>query len=467
MKKTLRGFFFGVIISLLFIGSIPVFAQGITKTIKVVLNGTTVNINGKAAAVENIVYNNKTYVQIDTISKLLGKDYSYETKTKIANIKDKPVKTAPTTPPLPAAAPTPEAASPTSPPASAKPVAFAGYFKNPDYSNPDIFKIPGEQTKADVTIQNIAAGFNDKKDISTIQEIYKWIQANLGPGEGEKFSRTAVDIINSKLATGCTDNGLAFAALSRTKGIPTVFVQTARMDWVKKLVENDPKKNSITGHILVEVLLSDNKWYLVDPTAGKLFYNYDKSNLSLSDGYYVFAKSIEVFDSGVKNVMQNNTKMLSVFEGFDISKYKDPLYEYMNLSSGSIQKSQEYKGMTDTTPQGQTNAIPQGKYVILGGKESTLAFRSKLLDGTGAWAGSENLVKQDQLNNATVIDLHVKGTNYPSYLTEYFPDINSTNGNCAVFRYTGNGQKRILVIADSEADFVNWIKYISTDFLNQ
>ncbi len=459
MKKTLKGFFLGILISLLFIGSIPVFAQGITKTIKVILNGTNVSINGKSASVENIVFNNKTYVQIDTISKLLGKDYSYDSKTKFANIKDKPAKTVLVRPEASEAIPVPNPITPATSARSPKPVAFIGYFGNTTYSSPDIFKISGEQTKADVNIQNIATGFNDKKDTSTMQEIFKWTHANLCSGAGEQFSRTAADIIKSKITTGCIDNALAFTAFSRAKGIPTVFVQTARMDWVKKLVENDPSRDSITGHVLVEVLLSDNKWYLIDPTAGKLFFNYDKSNFSLSDGYYVFAKSIEVFDTGVSDVKQNNTVMKRIFENFDISKYKDPLYEYMCLDNGNLQKSQEYKGMSI--------AAPKGDFVVLGGKDSTLAFRDRFLSGTNAKAIGENIIQQSQLNNATLIDLHVKGNSIQSFLPEYFPDINGGASNCSVFRYIDNGYKRILVMADSEAEIVNWIKYISSDFLNQ
>lgn len=111
---------------------------------------------------------------------------------------------------------------------------FKGYFNNVDYSDVSVFLNSGSQTKITKEIEDIAKQFNDKKDISTIKEIYNWLINNLKYGDGEKFGRTSIEIINSKKYTGCTDMGLAFIALTRAKGIPSVFVQTGRIDWIEK-----------------------------------------------------------------------------------------------------------------------------------------------------------------------------------------------------------------------------------------
>jgi hypothetical protein len=212
------------------------------------------------------------------------------------------------------------------------PPVFKGFFKNTDYSNPNNFLYCGDQTKVvDSSIKEIAKSFNDNRDITTIEEIFRWINQNLQYGNGEKFGRTASDIIKTRMFTGCTDMGLAFAALSREKGIPIVFVQTAKIDWIKDYITNNPDKNHLRGHILVEVYLSDNKWYLVDSTAGKLFLNYNKDNMSLNDGYYVFSKSIEVWDTGIKNEKENYVNVFNIFKGFDVNKYVVPLYEVKYL----------------------------------------------------------------------------------------------------------------------------------------
>lgn len=53
---------------------------------------------------------------------------------------------------------------------------------------------------------------------------------------------------------------LVFAAIARAKGIPVVFLQTAKFDWISDVIKNSPNMNSIRGHILVEVYV-EGKWY--------------------------------------------------------------------------------------------------------------------------------------------------------------------------------------------------------------
>ena len=114
-------------------------------------------------------------------------------------------------------------------------------------------------------LTELAKGINDKKDFSTLAEIYLRV-SSIKVGSGDKFKRTAEQIIEQGL-TGCTDYGLVFAALARYKGIPAVFLQAANIDWIKDLKANNENANFIRGHILIEVFIGD-KWYLVDSTSG-------------------------------------------------------------------------------------------------------------------------------------------------------------------------------------------------------
>ena len=61
---------------------------------------------------------------------------------------------------------------------------FPGYFKNVDYSKPDVFLVSGEQTQANDEIRSIAAQFSNKKDLSTVKEIFGWMKRNLDYGPG-------------------------------------------------------------------------------------------------------------------------------------------------------------------------------------------------------------------------------------------------------------------------------------------
>ena len=211
--------------------------------------------------------------------------------------------------------------------------SFQGFYHNASYDNVSKFLRNGVQTQSE-TAKKIAATINDKKDISTIKEIYQFTSTQLAYGDGEKFGRTSEEILSSGISTGCTDYGLAFISIAREKGIPSVFVQTGRIDWIYDRVRNNDK--GITGHILVEVYL-DGNWYLVDTTAGKLFLNYNRNNFSLNDGYYVFSKSLDVWDSTILNEADNYTQMREVFKHFNIAAYKEPLYDYINLSTGKTE----------------------------------------------------------------------------------------------------------------------------------
>jgi len=91
----------------------------------------------------------------------------------------------------------------------------------------------------------------------------------------------------------------------------------------------------IEGHFFVEVFLSDNKWYLVDSSNGTLFLNYDPNNFSISSGgrdYYIYAKSIEVIDSGITDDRDIGPIQIRCFKEFDTLKFERPTYNTMMLN---------------------------------------------------------------------------------------------------------------------------------------
>lgn len=469
MKGQWKGFLIGVIITLFLVASFGVSAEGFIQNIEVEFNKVNIALNGMimGKAGENytlangqqvpysILYKGTTYLPMRKVGELLGKEVGWDGSTSTAKLDDKGKTvnnnaTIPTPTLVPSSTPAPYATESTS-------KAFRGFFQNTDYSNPDIFKTSGEQTRITDSIHKIADEFNDNQDISTMKEIFRWMNQNLKYGDGEKFARTSADIIDSRIYTGCTDMGLAFAALSRAKGIPTVFVQTGRIDWIEMLVKDDPGKGFITGHILLEVLLSDQKWYLVDSTAGKIYLKYDRNNFSLPDGFYVFSKSIEVWDSGIKDEQDNHEKMFSIFEGFDLNKYLNPKYDYIDLLSGTTLQSGDFRG----------NSLVIGTgAVILGEKEPVEAFYNKYLNGIDCDLYGELVVKESTLTTSSLlIDLHIRGSRYNTYLKDYLPDIDSNAKDGTIFRYTVGGQNRILIIGDSEESLVKIVNKLPNDFI--
>jgi|GEM_PF-6837779 len=231
---------------------------------------------------------------------------------------------------------------------------FEGYFKNVNYSDPDLFLQTGKQTKATPTIRRLANQVkSDINDLEVAKEIYRLVQeAAPGGASGEKFSKTVDEILKVGY-TGCTDYGLVYAAVAREVGIPTVFIQAARIDWVEDYLAKNRNMNMIRGHILVELYI-DGEWYLVDSTSGKLYLDYDRNNFAIPDGYYIFAKSIEVLDSGIKNEKHNAETMKDVFKDFDPETYTAnvQLMEYYDLNQDleMIHQSREFSAESNSSP---------------------------------------------------------------------------------------------------------------------
>ena len=51
----------------------------------------------------------------------------------------------------------------------------------------------------------------------------------------EKFKRSSEEIFADKIYSGCSDIATSLATVLRLKGIPTIYVQAAKVDWVNEL----------------------------------------------------------------------------------------------------------------------------------------------------------------------------------------------------------------------------------------
>ena len=88
MKKELRGFIIGVIITMMILGSV-VFSESITQTIEVIFNSVNLEVNGKKVEADNILYNGTTYVPLRAVAEILGKEVGWNQETRTASINDK------------------------------------------------------------------------------------------------------------------------------------------------------------------------------------------------------------------------------------------------------------------------------------------------------------------------------------------------------------------------------------------
>lgn len=93
MKKNLKGFVLGVIVTTILM-STALGAQ-VKKTIEVVYNSVNITVNGTKVDTDNLLYKGTTYVPLRAVSEMLGKDVEWDGKTGTASINDKGAATKP------------------------------------------------------------------------------------------------------------------------------------------------------------------------------------------------------------------------------------------------------------------------------------------------------------------------------------------------------------------------------------
>lgn len=86
MKKTLKGFIAGVIVSTLVVST--AIAGGALQTIQVAINSVNVKVNGSKVDANNIVYKGSTYVPIRAVGEMLNKEVVWNGETRTATIND-------------------------------------------------------------------------------------------------------------------------------------------------------------------------------------------------------------------------------------------------------------------------------------------------------------------------------------------------------------------------------------------
>ena len=179
---------------------------------------------------------------------------------------------------------------------------------------------------------------NDEKNISTLKEIYNLLRTIPTDKSPSKiFEVSASKILSTPIIGGCTTYATAFAALARAKGIPTVIVDCAKLDWI----EDGCYLYSVAGHFFVEVFI-EGEWFLVDSTNGKLYLNYDRGNWFLPNEYIAFYKALSVIDTGATEKTHNLLQRVAFVKRKNID-YIDPNYRKIDLYDEALRNDVKNK----------------------------------------------------------------------------------------------------------------------------
>lgn len=161
------------------------------------------------------------------------------------------------------------------------------------------------------------------REISQLASLMGWIRSRVQYARGEKefiaknqFQRSAKEIWESGKTVGCTDYALLFAVFARQLGVPTTYLHTASIKWVKDFQENG-EIDTCRGHSFCECFYN-GEWILVDPTAGKVVGKYDVKKITtpyLIGGDNEFLPYYRGLDLGERqSIRQHNDKMKNIFK---------------------------------------------------------------------------------------------------------------------------------------------------------
>ncbi len=171
----------------------------------------------------------------------------------------------------------------------------------------------------DFVLQKVMTDYNYKiskgQQITKIESLMFWIRHNVKIGKDDnfidqhKFNRTAQEIWESKVVTGCTDRVLLFCTFARQIGIPTTFLHTVEFDWLKDF-KSGKKQLIHKGHTFCECYY-EGEWVLVDPTCLKIVKNYNASKIILPYDdleYNVFIPYFRGLDLKEKMTLQQHNQ---------------------------------------------------------------------------------------------------------------------------------------------------------------
>ncbi len=153
----------------------------------------------------------------------------------------------------------------------------------------DKYLSSGSQTQITPEIEEVASEIKG----TVLEKVQKILEIGPTLVEMKDFDyevfrkRTGAQRIQDKYITGCTDAALVFIVLARASGIPTKYVETIGVEWLKK------GGSPIVGHVYAQVYdeLQD-KWFWVDPMRRRVG-NPPREEV-------IFGEGLDSWDLGIK-----------------------------------------------------------------------------------------------------------------------------------------------------------------------
>lgn len=183
----------------------------------------------------------------------------------------------------------------------AKDIGYDNFFEKVDYSDPALTQVTPELEMSEEMKIAVDKSVNDKKDLTTLDEIGKFINSYfkdkpaqlMDIGTTRYFdSMSRIESDGQGWLDDCREYAIVYSAIARYKGIPTVYAHAISSTHL------DSKNSGFTGHEYLEVFV-DGKWVLVDSTQMIVDSTYDINDNSIfsttgayvNDILYIFSKT--------------------------------------------------------------------------------------------------------------------------------------------------------------------------------
>jgi len=183
-----------------------------------------------------------------------------------------------------------------------------------DYSNPEQFLIPGEQSKlSDSWFQEVQDTIGEvPQSLIGVLKVCQWINFNFKKINGNDIGNKTIDQLYAvRTIYDSHAAALIISATLRKFGFPTVMIETASIQWAYDFRDGDLGMYDV--HVMTEVFV-DDKWILVDNNSTYVS-DYDPENPFISamnknlypQGLFVYAKARDTWGYGVRR--ENDTEI--------------------------------------------------------------------------------------------------------------------------------------------------------------
>lgn len=164
-----------------------------------------------------------------------------------------------------------------------------------DYDSPESYLALPDTLGSQKRIEQIAQEIPGDTFEAKLDGIAQWIGTHLEVDPDAAYHWADVDrIVNDGRYGGCADHALVYGALARALGIPTVWVKTMDVEWIRAF-QDDPEPSSWNGHVFLEVH-DGKRWLLLDAQAQRLYEDYETGARILPGDRYAYDKGGDPFE---------------------------------------------------------------------------------------------------------------------------------------------------------------------------